>query len=119
MKASRTGLFALVILALMVQESYALNAWLTSYLEGMDQLVLLAWRNIYYYTWLVLPRWVLCAYFFDLGKMLFDYTQTVTDDELIEECYTGVSNYFDATMYGGSSDNIPFPYFRSFYRAGI
>ena len=74
MKSSRTGFFALVILALMVQESYALNAWLTSYLEGMDQLVLLAWRNIYYYTWLVLPRWVLCAYFFDLGKMLFDYT---------------------------------------------
>ena len=74
MKSSRTGFFALVILALMIQESYALNAWLTSYLEGMDQLVLLAWRNIYYYTWLVLPRWVLCAYFFDLGKMLLDCT---------------------------------------------
>ena len=119
MKAQRTGLFALVLLALMVSESYALSWWVQSYLEGVDELILLAWRNIYYYTWLILPRWIMCAYFYDTGSRLFDFTQTEDDDTLKEICYEGVKQYYQATMYGGNIDNMPYAYFRSFYREDL
>ena len=61
----------------------------------------------------------MCAYFFDFGTRLFDFTQTQTDEDLIEICYEGVSQYYDAVMYGGGEDNMPYAYFRSFYRADL
>ena len=80
----------------------------------MDQLLLLAWRNIYYYTWLILAEWILCTWFYDLGNILIPTTIVSTAETLQDECNNGVKQYFDATMYGGGPDNLPYPYFRSF-----
>ena len=71
MKKPIVQLILLLTVALLFQEASAMNQWLKNYLTGMDQLMMLAWRNIYFYTWLIFPKWLICGYFWDLGTKLY------------------------------------------------
>ncbi len=114
------GLMALMLMFALASATEPLAStiygqWLISYLQGFDQLLVsFFWKNIYYYTWLILPQWILCYYFNDLGTMLLPTTIVSAADVLIDECWKGVSQYYDATMYGGAPENLKYPYFRSF-----
>ena len=121
MKVSRTTLLVLVLMIAQTVSAFTPDVtspywiWFMRYLEGMDQLLLLAWKNIYYYTWLVLAQWILCTWFCHYGAMFVpDVTADSCTAELQAECNTGITQYYDATMYGGPTNNLPYEYFRSF-----
>ena len=118
MKRPTTLIIFVMMMALLVPEAAAMNTWLKNYLTGMDQLMMLAWRNIYYYTWLIIPKWMICAYFWDLGKDFYDKASLVDgqDDLYKEECKKGMQRYYDAVYYGGNADAAPYAYFKSFYK---
>ena len=111
-------LILICVCALLVSESMAMNTWLKNYLTGMDQLMMLAWRNIYFYTWLIIPKWIICAYFWDTGKRFYDKANIIDgqDDLYKDQCKKGLQQYYDAVYYGGSPDAAPYAYFKSFYK---
>ena len=114
MKVSKVTLLLVIICALLSSEAAAatppaLKAWLEGYLAAMDQLVLLPWRYIYYYTWLILPRFVLCGYFPDLGSLFYpDFTPTSDIAIRKANCNEGVTRFYAWTMYGGGIENAPY-----------
>ena len=115
MKVSKVTLLLVLMCALLVPEAAAatppaLKAWLEGYLAAMDQLVILPWRYIYYYTWLIIPRFVLCGWFPDLGSLFYSFTPT--SDEAIRKanCNAGVTMYFDWSMHNGPMDTAPYAF---------
>ena len=78
------------------------------------------WKLIYFWTWLVIPKFVLCDYFYDIGKDLYDKAKLKDDDASKKiyksECKKGVQRYFEAVYYGGGPDNLPYPYFGSYQK---
>ena len=120
MKVSFATLLAMVLIvsqaqAMTIDRTNPAWIWFESYLTGMDLLLMLVWKQIYYYTWLILAQWIMCTWFSDLGSMFVPGSEsgTVTKEEMSVYCNAGVENYFDATMYGGDTDNLPYAYFRS------
>lgn len=100
MKISKGTYMAIVLLlALLVQSSTAFPLvgaaptgeiweWFVKYLEGMDQLIVhLAWKNIYWYTWLILADWILCTYFYDQGTILLPTTIVTSAEDLQAQCH--------------------------------
>ena len=126
MKVSR----GVLMVALVLMQASMVNAakltdtvygqWITDYLTSFDQLLLLPWRNIYWYTWLILCQWILCSYFPDIGTTLLGalipggITNVDSDEVRTEQCNDGMANYFASTMYGGGVENRPFAYFKTF-----
>ena len=79
--------------------------------------MIIPWKYIFYYTWLILPKWVMCKWYPDLFLRtfkIFDISVTSTDSELSDLCNAGVRRYFDAAYYGGGEDYGVHAYFRSF-----
>ena len=108
-------MLAQTVSALTIDTASPYWQWFMLYLEGMDELLLLAWRNIYYYTWLVLAQWILCTWFCQYGAMFIpDVDASECTTEMGKDCNDGISKYFDATMYGGNTDNLPYDYFRPY-----
>ena len=116
MKTSKVTLLILVLVfALFADDTSATNAWLENYLTGMDQLMMLPWRYIFFYTWLILPQWGLCTFFYSMGTDLIPNVTATSSEELqIQNCKDGVKFYFDAMYYPGGPDFGEYPYFRSF-----
>ena len=105
-----------MLIALLIPDAQAMNKWLYNYLTGMDQLMMIPWKYIFYYTWLILPRWVMCSWFNDLGLkyILTDVTASSSDSTMQKNCEAGVKNYFEAVYYGGDPDFGVHAYFRAF-----
>ena len=88
----------------------------------MDQLVMLDWKLIYYWTWLWVPRLVVCRWFYDLGDRFYkksDDTSYLLKDaasvtKYKSECKKGFDQYFEAVYYGGGPDYLPYYYFGSY-----
>ena len=117
MKTSKVAfLMVVLICALLTSDANAMNQWLYNYLTGMDQLMMIPWKYIFYYTWLILPRWILCTWFNDLGLkyVLTDVNKSSSDSEMKATCEDGVKDYFEAVYYGGDPDYGVYAYFRSF-----
>ena len=97
-QSKSTLLILIITFALMVPEAYAMNGWLKNYLQGMDQLLMVFWKMIYYWTWLVIPKFILCNYFYDVGKDIYDKAKLLEDDASVKiyksECKKGVDRYF-------------------------
>ena len=121
MKVSFATLLALVLIfsevRAAIDETNPAWLWFKNYLTGMDLLLIgHLWKYIYYYTWLILAKFVMCTWFADLGSMFVPGADagTLTAEEKTEKCNKGLDQYYDATMYGGGPDNLPYSYFRSY-----
>ena len=116
MKISKVTLLSLVLIyALLIPDVVAVNEWLENYLEGMDQLLMIPWKYIFFYTWLILPRWVLCEWFNDIIiKHIIKVPKTSSSSDIKQNCQEGVKDYFDAVYYGGDPDYGTHAYFRAF-----
>ena len=111
-----TLIIFVMMMALLAPEATAMNTWLKNYLTGMDQLMMLVWRNIYFYTWLIAPKQLICSMFWDFGADFYDKAALVAGQDEIykEQCKIGMQQYYDAVYYGGSADQAPYAYFKCF-----